>query len=146
MVTTMRSRKSYFELQNLETFEERFEYLKLPGIVSHSTFGGHRYLNQAFYRSPEWRKARDYVILRDKGCDLGIDGLEIPDGERLVVHHMNPITPEDIENRSESLFDPNNLICVSDTTHKMIHYGDIDGVPDREPVVRRPNDTVPWKS
>lgn len=141
-----RSRKSYFELSSMKTFNERFEYLKLPGVVSHSTFGGNRYLNQAFYRSKEWRKARDYVILRDNGCDLGIEGYEIPQGELLVVHHINPITLEDIMDRSESLFDPNNLICVSDITHKMIHYGDIGGVPDREPVVRCPNDTVPWKA
>lgn len=139
-----RTRKSYFELSQLETFEERFEYLKLDGEVAHSIFGGHRYLNQAFYQSEPWKKVRRQVILRDNGCDLGIDGHEI--GSKLLVHHINPITVEHLLDRDPCLLDPNNLVCVSENTHQMLHYGNAEGLDRVEPVVRKPNDTCPWKS
>lgn len=139
-----RTRKSYFELSRLPTFEERFEYLKLDGQVAHSIFGGHRYLNQAFYQSDAWRKVRRQVILRDNGCDLGMEGREI--NSKLLVHHINPITPEDLIEGNPDVLDPNNLVCVSENTHQMLHYGNAEGLEQREPVVRKPNDTCPWKS
>lgn len=139
-----RTRKSYFELSRLPTFEERFEYLKLDGQVAHSIFGGHRYLNQAFYQSDAWRKVRRQVILRDNGCDLGMEGREI--NSKLLVHHINPITPEDLIEGNPDILDPNNLVCVSENTHQMLHYGNAEGLEQWEPVVRKPNDTCPWKS
>ena len=117
----MRS-KSYSELRSLQTFEERYEYLRIGGQVGVATFGFERYLNQVFYRSAEWRRARDKVIIRDNGCDLGILGREIH--ETIYVHHINPITIEDIDSGSPLLFDPNNLISTIRTTHQAIHYGD----------------------
>ena len=139
-----RTRKSYFEWSRLPTFEERFEYLKLDGQVAHSIFGGHRYLNQAFYQSDAWRKVRRQVILRDNGCDLGMEGREI--NSKLLVHHINPITPEDLIEGNPDILDPNNLVCVSENTHQMLHYGNAEGLEQWEPVVRKPNDTCPWKS
>lgn len=138
------SRKSYSELKEFDSFEERFNYLKLDGEVAHSIFGGNRHLNQTFYASHAWRKVRDEVILRDNGCDLGIEGREIRTG--LLVHHINPISVQDLIDGDPSILDPDNLICVSFNTHQMLHYGDISGVDSGIPVVRRPNDTVPWKS
>lgn len=139
-----RTRKSYFELSRLPTFEERFEYLKLDGQVAHSIFGGHRYLNQAFYQSDPWKKVRRQVILRDNGCDLGIEGREI--NSKLLVHHINPISPEDLIDGNPDVLDPDNLVCVSENTHQMLHYGSVDGLERVDPVVRFPNDTCPWKS
>ena len=135
--------KSYSELQNLKTFEERFEYLKTRSGIGAETFGHDRYLNQVFYRTKEWRSVRNKVILRDNGCDLGIPGYEL-DSRQIVIHHMNPITVEDIQNRNPDILNPNYLICVSDATHKAIHYGDLESAP-KGPISRTPNDTCPWK-
>ena len=134
--------RSYFELQSFASFEERFEYLSLQGHVGDSTFGHNRYMNQAFYTSSEWRRTRYDVIARDLGCDLGIPGFEIH--SRIAVHHINPITPEDIENGSYNLFDLNNLICASHDTHNAIHYGS-SKVKTVAFVERRPGDTQLWK-
>lgn len=133
--------KTYDELEQLHTFEERFEYLKLGGVVGQSTFGFDRWINQNFYRSREWRSVRDFVIVRDNGCDLGIDGFEIPSG--LLVHHMNPITVEDIDKSIDLILDPNYLITTSLKTHNAIHYGDASLLP-REPIERRVGDTNLW--
>ena len=132
----------YRDLRSLATIQERYDYLRLGGSVGASTFGFDRYLNQAFYKSKEWQQARREVILRDKACDLGIDGYEIVKG--LVVHQMNPITVDDVLDRKEEIFDPEFLICVSDRTHKAIHYGDAGLLP-KEPVQRRAGDTCPWR-
>lgn len=134
--------KCYSELSKLKTFDERFDYLKLSGIIGEKTFGSERYLNQRFYGSNEWRAFRREAIIRDNGCDLGIADREI--GGRIEIHHLNPITPEDIEKRSSVLMDLENAICVSSLTHKAIHYGDISLIP-HDIVERRPNDMCPWK-
>jgi len=135
--------RSYSELIKLKTFEERFEYLKLSAKIGDETFGSERKLNQIFYGSPEWRAFRREAIIRDNGCDLGIEGREI--GGRIEVHHINPISREDILNRADSLWDLENVICVSPNTHKAIHYGDGSLLPN-DPIERRPNDTCPWKT
>ena len=134
--------KTYSELIKLKTFEERYEYLKLGGIVGKETFGFDRYLNQTFYKTDEWLSIRDHVIVRDNGCDLGIEGREIH--SRILVHHMNPITKEDILSRSEHLLNPEYLICTIKSTHDAIHYGD-ESLLITIPVERRKNDTCPWK-
>lgn len=134
--------KTYSELMKLKTFEERYEYLKLGGIVGKETFGFDRYLNQTFYKTDEWLSIRDHVIVRDNGCDLGIEGREIH--SRILVHHMNPITKEDILSRSEYLLNPEYLICTIKSTHDAIHYGD-ESLLITMPVERRKNDTCPWK-
>lgn len=134
--------KTYSELITLLTFEERFRYLKLDGIVGEDTFGFDRYLNQIFYTSPEWRRIRRDVIVRDNGCDLGILDREIHG--LITVHHLNPISVDDILNRTDILLNPEYLICVSDLTHKAIHYGD-ERLLITAPVERRPNDMCPWR-
>ena len=134
---------NYTELSKLRSFNERFNYLKLGGKVGKGTFGFDRYFNQRFYRTQEWKKIRDYVIIRDNGCDLGIEGHEIY-GQRLLIHHMNPIKLEDIEKRSDILLDPEYLITVTHTTHNAIHYGDLSLIP-RAPIERTANDTCPWR-
>lgn len=134
--------RSYSELIKIPTFEERFEYLKLNGEVASQTFGFERYLNQKFYRSAEWRKIRDIVILRDNGCDLSMEGFEIHG--RVIIHHMNPITKYDIEKRTALLLDPEYLISTVKRTHDAIHYSDID-ILSQAPVERTPNDMCPWK-
>lgn len=134
--------KTYSELIKLKTFEERYKYLKLGGIVGKETFGFDRYLNQTFYKTDEWLSIRDHVIVRDNGCDLGIEGREIH--SRILVHHMNPITKEDILSRSEYLLNPEYLICTIKSTHDAIHYGD-ESLLITMPVERRKNDTCPWK-
>lgn len=134
--------KTYSELITLPTFKERFNYLKLSGNVGKETFGFDRYLNQKFYKSPEWLSVRDYVIVRDNGCDLGIAGREIYG--RILVHHINPITKEDILSNSKFLFDPEYLISTMDNTHNAIHYGD-DNLLLTDPIERRRNDTCPWR-
>lgn len=141
MKTTMI--KTYSELCRLKTFEERFQYLRLYGIVGEDTFGYQRYLNQLLYTSGQWRKTRDGIIIRDNGCDLGVKGHEIHG--TIAVHHMNPITIEDIELERPEIFDPEFLICTSAlTTHKAIHYSDESLLP--KPLIeRRPNDTCPWR-
>lgn len=133
--------RSYSELARLQTFEERFEYLVLSGQVGAMTFGFDRYINQQFYQSREWRDARDYVILRDEGCDLGIPGREIP--HRLLVHHINPLTQDDIRLGHEVLIDPENLICCEHHTHNALHYGNYRLMP-QDPKERKPGDTRLW--
>lgn len=133
--------RSYRELKNLKTFEERFDYLKLGGGVGKATFGFDRYLNQVFYKSREWKDARREVILRDNGCDLGIVGREIPSG--IIIHHMNTITIEQIEDRDPIIFDPNYLICCSHKTHNAIHYGNSNSLY-KEPIERKQGDTKLW--
>lgn len=134
--------RTYSELITLPTFEERFNYLKLKGQVGKDTFGFDRWLNQIFYRDQEWKSVRDYVIVRDNGCDLGVDGYEI--NGRILVHHMNPITKEDILERSKYLLDPEFLISTIHNTHNAIHYGDED-LLIKTPIERTKNDTCPWK-
>lgn len=136
--------RTYSELITIPTFEERYEYLKLGGRVGEETFGFDRYINQEFYTSKEWSDIRDFVIVRDMGCDLGIKERKIPDGVRILVHHMNPITVEDIINRSEFLLDPEYLISTIDNTHRAIHYGDAS-ILLQDPIERTPYDTCPWK-
>lgn len=135
--------KSYSELVRLSTYEDRLSYLKENGLVGEDTFGFDRYLNQNLYKSAEWQRARNYVILRDNGCDVGLD--DYPILSQVYVHHINPITKEDILNHADSLFDPENLICVSHETHNLIHYG-YEAPTKREPVIRSKNDTCPWRS
>ena len=139
---TMKNIKTYSELIAIPTFEERFEYLKLDGQVGVETFGFNRYLNQAFYKSDEWLSIRDYVITRDNGCDLGMEGYEIYG--RILIHHINPITKDDIIQRSRILLDPENLITTVKRTHDAIHYGD-SNLLMRAPIERRKNDTCPWR-
>jgi hypothetical protein len=134
--------RSYSELKKLKTFEERFQYLQLRGVVGESTFGYDRYLNQLLYRSGPWRQTRGGVIIRDNGCDLGVEDYDIYD--MIIVHHMNPITIEDIELERDIVFDPEFLICTTSKTHKAIHYGDESLLPKKF-IERRPNDTCPWK-
>ena len=134
--------KTYSELIKFNTFEDRYRYLKLDGRVGVDTFGFDRYLNQIFYRSGKWKSIRDEVIIRDNGCDLGIDGREIHG--RIIIHHMNPITIEDIEKESEYLIDPEFLITTVLNTHNAIHYGD-ESLLMLMPVERTRNDTCPWK-
>lgn len=134
--------RRYSELKGLKTFQERFDYLKLKGTVGLDTFGFDRYLNQSFYRSPEWKRLRDEIIIRDNGCDLGLPGYEIFD--KIYIHHMNPISQEDILDRSPILMDPEYLICVSHRTHNALHYSTED-ILLMEPIVRSRNDTCPWK-
>ena len=126
----------------LDTFEERFDYLKLDGVVGQDTFGYDRIFNQMLYSSPKWKKVRDEVIVRDNGCDLGAEGYEI--GGRIIVHHINPITMDDIINESSILFDPENLIATSHITHNAIHYSDESIIP-KGPIERKKNYTCPWK-
>lgn len=135
--------KSYSELIALPTFEERFRYLQLDGVVGADTFGFDRYLNQKFYRSAEWRRVRDQVIVRDGGCDLGIEDRLIHG--RILIHHMNPITEKDIIYGTDALMNPEYLICVTHRTHNAIHYGDEDLLIASAPIVRTPYDTCPWK-
>lgn len=133
--------KTYAELSRFTTFDERFEYLRLHGDVGRSTFGFDRYLNQQFYRSREWKQSRDFVIVRDEGCDLGVSGYEIH-GE-LLVHHINPMTVEDIVHGNERIFDPEYLITTTQRTHNAIHYSDASLLP-KIVVARQPGDTKLW--
>lgn len=139
MNTTIRT---YSELVKMDSFIDRFKYLQLNGQVGKETFGFDRYVNQIFYRSPEWRSIRDKVIIRDKGCDLGIGDREIQG--RILIHHMNPISMEDILQRTDLLLNPEYLISVSHDTHNAIHYGD-EGLLPQDPIERSPFDTCPWK-
>ncbi len=137
-----RTIKNYKELSKLETFLERYRYLRIAQLVGDSTFDEFRWLNQGFYHSTEWRRLRDIVIVRDNGCDLGVSNLPILD--RIIVHHINPLTVYDIENMTELVTNPDFLICCTNNTHQAIHYGDESLLPQEyEP--RRPNDTCPWK-
>lgn len=134
--------KTYSELIALPTFEDRFEYLQLKGIVGQETFGFDRYLNQILYNSKEWKHLRNEIIVRDNGCDLAFEGFEIHG--RILIHHINPITIDDVIKRREMVFDPENLICVTHNTHNAIHYGD-KSLLITGPIERRANDTCPWK-
>lgn len=134
--------RTYNELMLLPTFEERFEYLKLSGRVGEETFGFDRWLNQKFYRSAEWKHLRDQVIIRDNGCDLGVEGREIYG--KILIHHMNPISKKDILERTDLLLNPMYLISVTKQTHDAIHYSD-DSILMKDPIVRCRNDTCPWR-
>lgn len=134
--------RTYSELITIPTFEERFEYLQLKGSVGKDTFGYDRYLNQVLYRSPEWKRLRNQIIIRDDGCDLACDGYDVYG--KVLIHHLNPITVEDVLARSRKVFDPDNLVCVSHNTHNAIHYGDVDLLVTG-PITRTKNDTCPWR-
>lgn len=134
--------RTYIELIQLKTFEERFNYLKLAGTPSVVTFGGHRSLNQMLYQSPQWKEVRRKVIIRDNGCDLGIDDRPIQKG--IIIHHLNPITIEDVVNSNPSVFDLNNLVCCQLQTHNAIHYGDGTNLVLSAPIERKPGDTKLW--
>lgn len=134
--------RTYTELIKIPTFIARYEYLRLGGKVGQETFGFDRYLNQQFYHSDEWRSLRDYIITRDLGCDLGLEGFTIYG--RIYIHHMNPITVKDIRDYTDYLIDPEFLICTTHNTHNAIHYGD-SSLLIAEPVERTPFDTCPWK-
>lgn len=134
--------KTYNKCIKLLTFDERFEYLQLHGLVGEETFGYSRYLNQILYRSPEWKQLRQHVIMRDRGCDLAMNGYEICG--KILIHHINPISLQDIEERNPKVFDMNNLITVSFMTHQAIHYGSKDLLL-LDPVERKPNDQCPWR-
>ena len=134
--------RTYSELILLPTFEERFKYLQLNGRVGDDTFGFDRYINQIFYKSADWKRIRDQIIIRDNGCDLALEGYEIYG--RILIHHMNPITVKDVELSTEYLMNPEYLICVTHNTHNAIHYGD-EKLLMKGPVVRTKNDTCPWK-
>ncbi len=133
--------RTYSELISLPTFEERYQYLRIVGSVGKSTFGYDRIFNQEFYRSTEWRLARRQVIVRDDGCDLGVEGLEI--GGPITVHHMNPLTLEDLDRNFHKILNPEFLICVSSSTHLAIHYGNEENLI-KLPKARQPGDTTPW--
>ena len=134
--------RTYSELITIPTFEERYEYLQLVGKVGEETFGFDRYLNQTFYKSNEWRDIRDHVIIRDNGCDLAMIDREIYG--RILVHHMNPVSVDDIVRRSKYLLDPEYLICTTKITHDAIHYGD-SSLLITEPIERSKNDMCPWR-
>lgn len=133
--------RKYSELRGLDTFKERYEYLRLRGGVGEETFGFDRYLNQRFYRSREWKNIRDYVIVRDEGCDLGVEGYEIHD--KIIIHHMNPMVIDDLVHGNPDILDPEYLITVSHDTHNAIHYGD-ESLLTKVLVERRPGDTRLW--
>lgn len=138
--------RTYTELITIPTFEERFNYLRLDGKVGRETFGFDRWINQQFYHlDRDWKKVRRQVIIRDNGCDLGCEDRPIPNGVRIIVHHINPITIEDVKNRNSILFDLDNLITTMDATHNAIHYGDESLLLMSKPIVRQPNDTCPWR-
>lgn len=137
--------RTYSELIKLPTFYERYNYLKLNDRIGEETFGFDRYLNQKFYRSKEWKDVRNYILVRDGGCDLGIYDREIPPGIKAFIHHMNPISVSDIRYSTEYLLDPEYLITVTKQTHDAIHYGDEMLLIDDEPIVRTLNDTCLWK-
>lgn len=138
----MTKHRKYSELITLPTFKERFLYLKLDGAVGSETFGFNRWLNQELYHSNEWRKFRDKIIIRDNGCDLGLEGFEVYDS--ILIHHLTPITYKDIIERNSAIFDPENVICTKLSTHNAIHYGDED-LLITVPIERIKNDTCPWK-
>lgn len=135
--------RTYTELSKIPDFRGRFRYLALYGKAYEPTFGDDRWVNQDFYRSKEWRRVRNEVVIRDHGCDLGVEGFEIP--KRAIVHHMNPITEKDIVYVTNFLLDPENLITVSEHTHNAIHFGNESMIEEYFPTERTPNDTCPWK-
>lgn len=134
--------RTYSELITLPTFEERFEYLKTNSKVGEDKFGFTRFMNQEFYTSPEWKRLRNSIIIRDNACDLALEGHEL--NTRIYIHHLNPISKEDLINMTELLTDPENLVCCSFDTHQAIHYGSLDILP-KGPIERKAGDTCPWK-
>ena len=134
--------RTYSELMMLSTFEERYKYLQLSSSIGEETFGFDRYLNQNFYRSKEWKRIRDFVIIRDNGCDLGVEDRIIHG--KIIIHHMNPIRTKDIQDVSDYLLNPEYLICTTHQTHNAIHYGD-ENLLVRNPIERTANDTCPWR-
>lgn len=134
--------KCYSELKKLKTFNERFNYLKLDGVIGEETFGYDRILNQVLYKSKKWREVRNEVLVRDNGNDLGVEGYQI--SGKAIIHHMNPITVDDVLNEREWIYDPEYLITVSNTTHNAIHYSSEDILP-KDPIERSKNDTCLWK-
>lgn len=134
--------RTYSKLQWLKSFEERYDYLKLKGQIGVSTFGFDRYINQTFYKSREWKRIRDEVIVRDEGCDLGIPGYNI--FGHIIIHHMNPITVDNLLKNEDIVLNPDYLICTTHRTHMAIHYGD-ESLLYKLPVERRPGDTIPWR-
>jgi hypothetical protein len=134
--------RTYSELIRIPTFEERFEYLRFRSNVGEDTFGFDRYLNQKFYHSAEWKRIRRDIIIRDEGRDLAMPGYELD--EHIIIHHMNPIKPDDLSNVPDEILNPEYLVCVSKRTHDAIHFGDKSLLP-KLPAVRTPNDTCPWK-
>ena len=134
--------RTYSELITIPTFTERFEYLKLSGSVGIETFGFDRYLNQTLYRSLEWKRFRNEIIVRDMGCDLACDGYEIHG--RILIHHIDPLTVDDVIRRHPKIFDPENVVCVTHNTHNAIHYGDAE-LLITEPIERTQHDTCPWR-
>ena len=142
MKTTTGNIRTYSEIITLKTYEERFDYLKIGGQVGLETFGYDRYLNQILYNTKQWKKFRREIIIRDNACDLACEGYEI--NYRILVHHINPITVEDIINRSPMIFDPENAITTTHRTHNAIHYGD-KNLLVLQPMERTPNDTCPWR-
>ena len=138
------NRKSYSELIQIPSYIERYRYLKIGGKAGEITFGNERYLNQILYKSPEWKSFRRSIIIRDQGCDMGVEGYEI--AGQILVHHINPITIDDIYERSDVVFDEENVISVSKITNNAIHYGSEDLLVIDELVERRPNDTIPWRT
>lgn len=139
----MRHDRTYTELSKLKTFDERFKYLLLHGKIGIESFGYDRYLNQIFYKSPQWKKLRDQIILRDNGSDLGL--MDYPILGRVIIHHLNPISVDDVLDGNPDVFNPEYLICVSHKTHNAIHYGIDDYIKEYKIVERRPNDTIPWR-
>ena len=137
--------RTYSQLIQLSTFEERFRYLKLDGIIGEDTFGFDRHINQRFYKSKEWLRIRNFIITRDCGCDLGIRDRKIPDGMKIIIHHMNPIRVRDIVDASDYLLNPEYLVCVSDITHKAIHYSDESLLVSSSLTERSKFDTCPWR-
>ena len=134
--------KSYSELIAIPSFEERYRYLRISGTIGIETFGFDRYLNQALYRDGYWKEIRRKIIIRDEGCDLAFPGREIPG--RIIIHHLNPLTEKDLLNRSDKIFDPENLITTCIRTHNAIHYGD-ESLLYQDPIERKENDTIPWR-
>lgn len=135
--------KTYTGMLQFDTFEERFNYLALDGVIGEDTLGFMRYFAQRWYASPEWKQLRDKIILRDNGCELGVPGWTI--FGKVYVHHIEPITRLDIQNMSSKLRNPDNLVCCSYDVHQAIHYGNLDRLPTTL-VERKPNDTCPWKN
>lgn len=135
--------KCYSEMLQFQTFKERYEYLRIPGIVGRESFGGRRLMNQAFYRSKEWKATRRKILLRDEGCDMGL--FDFPISGEPIIHHINPITIEDIELGRDIVFDPENLISVAFYTHNAIHFGSFETISGKEYKERVPNDTCPWR-
>ena len=137
--------KTYSELIQFEDYADRLEYLLLYSQVGDPTFGRDRILNQTFYSSPEWKRFRRQIIIRDRGCDLAHEDFPVTHSTKLLIHHINPITMDDIQNRSAILMDPENVVCVTFETHQAIHFANKDLILLQKPIERTPNDTVPWR-